>query len=164
MASLEYEETTCKPMSIKEIYTATENLSPSNVIGQGIAGTCSQYLIHSYGIYTINQEKVYFSSKNTRLRNLTVQVYVVLYGVQLVHLVVPGKVYRGVLTNGWPVAVKHIVKNEHAETFLREVKSLSHVRHPNLVSLRGYCDGQEECFLVYELCINGNLSEWLFGE
>lgn len=26
-----------------------------------------------------------------------------------------------------------------------------------LVSLRGYCDGQEECFLVYELCINGNL-------
>jgi serine/threonine protein kinase len=75
-----------------------------------------------------------------------------------------GKVYKGVLANGWPVAVKHIVKNEHAETFLREVTSLSHVRHPNLVSLRGYCDGQEECFLVYELCINGNLSEWLFGE
>jgi len=90
--------------------------------------------------------------------------YVVLYGVQLVPLMVTGKVYRGVLANGWPVAVKHIVKNEHAETFLREVKSLSHVRHPNLVSLRGYCDGQEECFLVYELCINGNLSEWLFGE
>ncbi|TVU14121.1 hypothetical protein EJB05_37567, partial [Eragrostis curvula] len=102
-ASLEYEETTCKQMSIKDIYTATENLSPSNVIGQGIAG----------------------------------------------------KVYRGVLANGWPVAVKHIVKNEHAETFLREVTSLSHIRHPNLVSLRGYCDGQEECFLVYELCING---------
>ncbi|OQU81736.1 hypothetical protein SORBI_3006G111400 [Sorghum bicolor] len=112
VTSLEYEETTCKPMSIKEIYTATESLSPSNIIGQGIAG----------------------------------------------------KVYRGVLANGWPVAVKHIVKNEHAETFLREVKSLSHVRHPNLVSLRGYCDGQEECFLVYELCVNGNLSEWLFGK
>nr|CAB3484787.1 unnamed protein product [Digitaria exilis] len=112
LASLEYEETICRPMSIKDIYTATENLSPSNVIGQGIAG----------------------------------------------------KVYRGVLANGWPVAVKHIVKNEHAETFLREVTSLSHVRHPNLVSLRGYCDGQEECFLVYELCINGNLSEWLFGK
>lgn len=40
VASLEYEETTCKPMSIKEIYTATESLSPSNIIGQGIAGTC----------------------------------------------------------------------------------------------------------------------------
>jgi serine/threonine protein kinase len=68
------------------------------------------------------------------------------------------------LANGWPVAVKHIIKNEHAETFLREVTSLSHVRHPNLVSLRGYCDGQDECFLVYEFCINGNLSEWLFGK
>ncbi|RLM73200.1 putative serine/threonine-protein kinase [Panicum miliaceum] len=112
LASLEYEETTCKPMSIKDIYTATENLSPTNVIGQGIAG----------------------------------------------------KVYRGVLANGWPVALKHIVKNEHAGTFLREVTSLSHVRHPNLVSLRGYCDGQEEFFLVYELCINGDLSEWLFGK
>jgi serine/threonine protein kinase len=66
--------------------------------------------------------------------------------------------------NGWPVAVKHNVKNEHAETFLREFTSLSHIRHPNLLSLRGYCDSQEECFLVYELCINGNLSEWLFGE
>ncbi|KAL6845845.1 hypothetical protein ACP4OV_024420 [Aristida adscensionis] len=112
VTSLEYEETICKQISIKDIYTATENLSPSNLIGQGIAG----------------------------------------------------KVYRGVLANGWPVAVKHIVKNEHAETFLREVKSLSHVRHPNLVSLRGYCDGKDECFLVYELCLNGNLSEWLFGK
>jgi interleukin-1 receptor-associated kinase 1 len=78
--------------------------------------------------------------------------------------VISGKVYKGLLANGWPVAVKHIIKNEHAETFLREVTSLSHVRHPNLVSLRGYCDGQDECFLVYELCINGNLSEWLFGK
>jgi len=90
--------------------------------------------------------------------------YVALGGVQFDPLVVPGKVYRGVLANGRPVAVKHIVKNEHAGTFLREVTSLSHVRHPNLVSLRGYCDGQGEFFLVYELCINGNLSEWLFGE
>ncbi|KAM0881338.1 hypothetical protein ACQ4PT_033019 [Festuca glaucescens] len=111
-ASVEYEELTCKQMSIKEIYTATENLHLSNIIGQGIAG----------------------------------------------------KVYKGMLANGWYVAVKHIIKNEHAETFLREVTSLSHVRHPNLVSLRGYCDGQDECFLVYELCVNGNLSEWLFGK
>lgn len=39
----------------------------------------------------------------------TVQVYVVLYGVQLVHLVVPGKVYRGVLTNGWPCVIKRLL-------------------------------------------------------
>ncbi|RRT48443.1 hypothetical protein B296_00032277, partial [Ensete ventricosum] len=29
--------------------------------------------------------------------------------------------------------------------------------------LQGYCEEEDECFLVYELCTNGNLSEWLFG-
>ena len=38
-ASVEYEEVTCKQMSVKEIYAATENLHLSNIIGQGIAGT-----------------------------------------------------------------------------------------------------------------------------
>ncbi|KAH0461949.1 hypothetical protein IEQ34_009524 [Dendrobium chrysotoxum] len=76
---------------------------------------------------------------------------------------VAGKVYKGVLSNGWHVAIKHIVKDGQAETFLREVTNLSHVRHPNLVILRGYCKKEFECFLVYELCGNGSLSEWLFG-
>ena len=49
------------------------------------------------------------------------------------------------------------------ETFVREVRSLSHVRHPNLVALLGYCENEAECFLVYELCHNGSLSDWLFG-
>ncbi|XP_072973619.1 probable receptor-like protein kinase At2g42960 isoform X2 [Typha angustifolia] len=107
-----FEDPSCKEMSIKDIYAATNNLSPLNFIGQGIAG----------------------------------------------------KVYKGVLATGCHVAVKHIIKDEHAETFMREVTSLSHVRHPNLVTLRGYCEYADECFLVYELCVNGNLSEWLFGE
>ncbi|KAG9448716.1 hypothetical protein H6P81_008681 [Aristolochia fimbriata] len=76
---------------------------------------------------------------------------------------IAGKVYKGVLSNGTQVAVKHIVKDEYVETFAREVTSLSHVRHPNLVRLLGYCEKEVECFLVYELCSNGNLSEWLFG-
>ncbi|XP_039119757.1 LOW QUALITY PROTEIN: probable receptor-like protein kinase At2g42960 [Dioscorea cayenensis subsp. rotundata] len=77
---------------------------------------------------------------------------------------IAGKVYKGVLSNGWHVAIKHIIKDGYVETFVREVTSLSHVRHRNLVSLRGYCEEAEECFLVYELCPNGNLSEWLFGK
>ncbi|KAK8965838.1 putative receptor-like protein kinase [Platanthera guangdongensis] len=76
---------------------------------------------------------------------------------------ISGKVYKGIL-NGWHVAIKHIIKEGQAETFLREVTSLSHVRHPNLVILRGYCEKEHECFLVYELCSNGSLSEWLFGK
>ncbi|XP_077237763.1 putative serine/threonine-protein kinase PBL1 isoform X2 [Tasmannia lanceolata] len=77
---------------------------------------------------------------------------------------IAGKVYKGVLSKGQHVAVKHIIKDEYVETFVREVTSLSHVRHPNLVTLLGYCDEEDECFLVYELCSNGNLSEWLFGK
>lgn len=78
-------------------------------------------------------------------------------------LLSPGKVYKGILSNGRHVAVKHIIKDGDAETFVREVRSLSDVRHPNLVALLGYCEDKDECFLVYELCHNGNLSEWLYG-
>ncbi|KAG2409397.1 Leucine-rich repeat receptor [Vigna angularis] len=98
-------------ITLKDVYVATDNLSASNFIGQGIAG----------------------------------------------------KVYKGVLSNNQSVAVKHITNECYMETFVREVRSLSHVRHQNLVALLGYCENEAECFLVYELCHNGNLSEWLFG-
>ncbi|XP_022632494.1 probable receptor-like protein kinase At5g18500 [Vigna radiata var. radiata] len=98
-------------ITLKDVYAATDNLSASNFIGQGIAG----------------------------------------------------KVYKGVLSNNQSVAVKHITNECYIETFVREVRSLSHVRHHNLVALLGYCESEAECFLVYELCHNGNLSEWLFG-
>ncbi|XP_024185280.1 probable LRR receptor-like serine/threonine-protein kinase At2g28960 [Rosa chinensis] len=75
-----------------------------------------------------------------------------------------GKVYRGILSNNQPVAIKHIIDDENVESFAREFTSLSHIRHPNLVTLLGYCLQEDECFIVYELCPNGNLSEWLFGK
>ncbi|KAL4568501.1 hypothetical protein LXL04_024114 [Taraxacum kok-saghyz] len=75
-----------------------------------------------------------------------------------------GKVYKGVLANGQDVAIKHIVNDGEMETFVREITSLSHVRHPNLVRLLDHCEGEGECFLVYELCHWGNLSEWLFSK
>ncbi|KAJ0667394.1 putative protein kinase RLK-Pelle-URK-2 family [Helianthus annuus] len=75
-----------------------------------------------------------------------------------------GKVYRGRLKNKRRVAIKHIINEEFVETFLREVKNLALVKHPNLVTLLGYCDNGDECFLIYELCVNGNLAEWLFGK
>nr|GMD15085.1 probable receptor-like protein kinase At5g18500 [Ipomoea batatas] len=106
------EEPSSLNISLKEIYSATNNLSASHFIGQGIAG----------------------------------------------------KVYKGVLSNGQHVAIKHIIKDGQMETFVREVTSLSHIRHPNLVALLGHYDGQNECFLIYELCHNGNLSEWLFDK
>ncbi|KAJ9683458.1 hypothetical protein PVL29_019160 [Vitis rotundifolia] len=102
----------CMKLSIKEVYSATNNINEKNIIGEGTAG----------------------------------------------------KVYRGVLQNNQHVAVKHIINDNHMETFVREITSLSHIKHPNLVALLGYCEVEDECFLVYELCPNGNLSEWLFGK
>ncbi|KAM7509929.1 hypothetical protein LguiB_008804 [Lonicera macranthoides] len=99
-------------VSIKEVYSATDNLNEMNFIGEGTAG----------------------------------------------------KVYKGKLSNSQDVAVKHIINDGFVETFLREVRSLAHVRHPNLVALLGYSENGDECFLIYELCTNGNLSEWLFGK
>nr|GMC62107.1 probable receptor-like protein kinase At5g18500 [Ipomoea batatas] len=74
-----------------------------------------------------------------------------------------GRVYKGILFDNQNVAVKHIIKDGCMETFLREVRSLTHVRHPNLVALLGYGTNDEERFLIYELCPNGNLAQWLFG-
>ncbi|EYU31276.1 hypothetical protein MIMGU_mgv1a018318mg, partial [Erythranthe guttata] len=110
-ASFSVESSSVK-ISLREVHLATDNLSASNFIGQGVAG----------------------------------------------------KVYKGILSNGQLVAVKHIINDGQMETFVREVTSLSHVKHPNLVELLGNCDGEDESFLVYELCHNGNLSEWLFGK
>ncbi|OWM71557.1 hypothetical protein CDL15_Pgr005744 [Punica granatum] len=101
----------CLEVPIKEVYTATNNLHQSNVIGQGTAG----------------------------------------------------KVYKGIMSTHQQVAIKHIIE-ENVDTVIREVTSLSHVKHPNLVSLLGCCVNEDECFLIYELCPNGNLSEWIFGK
>ncbi|OWM76054.1 hypothetical protein CDL15_Pgr009699 [Punica granatum] len=77
---------------------------------------------------------------------------------------IAGKVFKGVLSDGQHVAVKHITSDGYMDTFVREITSLSDVRHPNLVALLGYCEKEDECFLVYELCHNGSLSDWLFGK
>ncbi|KAG4914471.1 hypothetical protein JHK87_052028 [Glycine soja] len=76
-----------------------------------------------------------------------------------------GKVYKGTMTNNLNVAIKHIINDDgNVNTFVREITSLSHVRHPNIVALLSYCVEGDERFLVYELCPNGSLSEWLFGK
>ena len=78
-------------------------------------------------------------------------------------IILSGQVYKVTLSNNQPVAIKHIINDANVETFVREVASLSHIRHPNLVALLGYCLSEDEGFLIYELCPNGSLSKWLFG-
>lgn len=143
------EESSSLSISLKEIYSATNNLSASNFIGQGIAGENKPHLIANTGRLIV--QPFLFSGLSFCF-------------VDCGMLLFSGKVYKGVLSDGQHVAIKHIIKDGQMETFVREVTSLSHIRHPNLVTLLAHYDGQNECFLVYELCHNGNLSEWLFGK
>ncbi|XP_037488003.1 probable tyrosine-protein kinase DDB_G0283397 [Triticum dicoccoides] len=53
-----------------------------------------------------------------------------------------GEVYKGVLRNGFVVAVKRMYVNEHTVddvSFRREVKSLMKINHQNVVRFLGFC-------------------------
>ncbi|KAG0568917.1 hypothetical protein KC19_6G051600 [Ceratodon purpureus] len=75
-----------------------------------------------------------------------------------------GAVYKGTLPSGALVAVKQMrVESTYGkESFRAEVTSLSHIRHRNLVQLRGWCQEEEQLLLVYDYMCNGNLHELLF--
>ncbi|KAG4954020.1 hypothetical protein JHK87_039614 [Glycine soja] len=48
-----------------------------------------------------------------------------------------GKVYKGTMTNNLNVAIKHLINDDgNVDTFVREITSLSHVRHPNISSFK----------------------------
>ncbi|CAL0303535.1 unnamed protein product [Lupinus luteus] len=74
--------------------------------------------------------------------------------------------YRGVLRDGSVVSVKSInktsCKSDEAE-FLKGLNILTSLRSDNIVRLRGFCcsRGRGECFLIYDLVSNGNLSRYL---
>lgn len=50
------------------------------------------------------------------------------------------------------------------QEFMVEVLMLITLRHPNLVTLIGYCAEKEERLLVYEFMAHGSLENHLFGE
>lgn len=75
-----------------------------------------------------------------------------------------GLVYMGVLPSGQSVAIKHIFRTNHTNSFFSEVAGLSRIRHSNLVCLFGYCVEDNEQYLVYEYCSGGNLSQRLLSK
>ncbi|CAL4897894.1 unnamed protein product [Urochloa decumbens] len=76
-----------------------------------------------------------------------------------------GSVYRGFLTEGdRHVAVKRVSETSRQgwKEFVSEVKIISRLRHRNLVQLIGWCDGDGELLIVYELMHNGSLDAHLY--
>lgn len=76
-----------------------------------------------------------------------------------------GKVYRAVLpSDGTVVAVKCLAeKGERFEkTFAAELVAVAHLRHKNLVRLRGWCVHDDQLLLVYDYMPNRSLDRVLF--
>lgn len=76
-----------------------------------------------------------------------------------------GKVFRAVLpSDGTVVAVKCLAeKGEKFEkTFAAELVAVAHLRHRNLVRLRGWCFHDDQLFLVYDYMPNSSLDRILF--
>lgn len=70
--------------------------------------------------------------------------------------------YKGLVPNGWNVAIKRLNASENLEEeFVSEITILRSLRHQNLVPLIGFCVERDGRLLVYKYMPNGNLHEWL---
>ncbi|RYR18619.1 hypothetical protein Ahy_B03g063240 isoform B [Arachis hypogaea] len=76
-----------------------------------------------------------------------------------------GIVYKGTLKDGRQVAVKTLSagSRQGVREFLTEIKTISNVKHPNLVELVGCCVQGPNRILVYEYVENNSLDRALLG-
>lgn len=78
-----------------------------------------------------------------------------------------GAVFRGYFADqDLAVAVKKISRGSRQgkREYVTEVKTISQLRHRNLVQLIGWCHDRGEFLLVYEFMPNGSLDSHLFGK
>ncbi|KAL8259619.1 hypothetical protein R6Q59_027572 [Mikania micrantha] len=96
--------------------------------------------------------------------------YGMVYKAELEHfdginsLAVEGKVKGDLAKKRSTVAIKRIfsrVDNQGEQGFFAEIEMLSNCKHPNIVSLFGFCEEGPEMILVYEYASNGSLDDYL---
>ncbi|KAG8642793.1 hypothetical protein MANES_12G123800v8 [Manihot esculenta] len=78
-----------------------------------------------------------------------------------------GAVYKGYLNDkDMAIAVKKFSRGskQGKKEYITEVKTISQLRHRNLVQLIGWCHDRSEFLLVYEFMPNGSLDYHLFGK
>lgn len=76
-----------------------------------------------------------------------------------------GSVYKGVLKDDTPVAVKSlsVQSKQGVQEFLTEIATIIDVRHENLVKLYGCCVQDSHRILVYEYLENNSIAQCLLG-
>ncbi|CAL4900454.1 unnamed protein product [Urochloa decumbens] len=77
-----------------------------------------------------------------------------------------GQVYKGVLDNGTPVAVKkikHYMRQSLTEGIGKEIIVHCQINHKNVVRLLGYCTEENAFIIVTEYVSGGNLRDLLHG-
>ncbi|XP_052182409.1 protein STRUBBELIG-RECEPTOR FAMILY 8-like [Diospyros lotus] len=76
-----------------------------------------------------------------------------------------GRVYKGEFPNGKAVAIKKIdnaaLSLQEEDDFLEAVSNMSRLRHPNVISLVGYCAEHGQRLLVYDYIGNGSVHDML---
>ncbi|KAJ0763376.1 putative protein kinase RLK-Pelle-LRR-III family [Helianthus annuus] len=77
-----------------------------------------------------------------------------------------GIVYKVVLGNGIPVAVRRLGEGgeQRYKEFVAEVQAIGRVKHPNVVKLRAYYWAPDEKLLISDFISNGNLASALKGQ
>ncbi|KAM6562502.1 hypothetical protein CsatB_022500 [Cannabis sativa] len=77
-----------------------------------------------------------------------------------------GIVYKVVLGNGIPVAVRRLGEggDQRYKEFAAEVQAIGKVKHPNIVKLRAYYWALDEKLLISDFISNGNLGTALRGK
>ncbi|XP_057530885.1 receptor protein kinase-like protein ZAR1 [Amaranthus tricolor] len=77
-----------------------------------------------------------------------------------------GIVYKVVLGNGIPVAVRRLGEGgdqQRYKEFAAEIQAIGKVKHPNVVKLRAYYWAPDEKLLISDFISNGNLTNALRG-
>uniref|UniRef100_A0A0D9V171 Protein kinase domain-containing protein n=1 Tax=Leersia perrieri TaxID=77586 RepID=A0A0D9V171_9ORYZ len=72
-----------------------------------------------------------------------------------------GEVYKGILDDGCPVAVKRFMHGTKKEEFAKEVIVHSQINHKNVVRLFGCCTEENALMIIMEFICNGNLDNIL---
>ncbi|CAL9023442.1 unnamed protein product [Prunus brigantina] len=81
-----------------------------------------------------------------------------------------GRVYKAELLSGQIVAVKRLNMSDsidipaiNLQSFENEIRTLTNLRHRNIIQLYGFCSRRECIFLLYEYLERGSLGKALYG-